>query len=56
MSACAAAVVRKPRRKQSRQQTMSEQSTDTSDVSSHQKSAAITQHAEDTPSASDFRE
>jgi len=39
MSVCAAAVV--PSLKRRRQQSMSEQSTDTSDVSSHQSSAAV---------------
>jgi len=55
ISLCAAAVVQKPRRKRSRQRTMSEQSTATSDVSSHQTSAAIAKHPKDTPSASVIR-
>jgi len=53
---CAAGVVPETRGKRRRQQTMSEQSTDSSDVSSHQTSVAVTQHAEDTPSASVIRE
>jgi len=42
MSVYAAALVPKQKRKQRRQQSMSEQSTDTSGVSSHQTSAAVT--------------
>ena len=56
MLVCAAGVVPETRGKRRRQQTMSEQSTDSSDVSSHQTSVAVTQHAEDTPSASVIRE